>query len=63
MVGWHHRLQEIVKDREAWCAAVMGLQRMEHNRQTEQQQMSGYPGAFPKLISLTNSAVFERTLL
>ena len=33
MVGWHHRLngyefeqlQEIVKDRETWCAAVHGV--------------------------------------
>ena len=34
MVGWHHRLNgnmnlsklwEIVKDREAWCAAVNGI--------------------------------------
>ena len=28
MVGWHHRLnglQEIVKDREAWHAAVHGV--------------------------------------
>jgi len=38
-VGWHHRLngheleqtEETVKDREAWCAAAHGLQRVGHD--------------------------------
>ena len=25
------KLREMVKDREAWCTAVMGLQRVEHD--------------------------------
>ena len=33
-------LWEIVKDREAWHAAVMGLQRARHDLATEQQQKS-----------------------
>ena len=33
------KLREMVKDREAWCTAVMGWQRVRHDRVTEQQQM------------------------
>ena len=32
------KLQEIVKDREAWYATVHGLQSVGHNLATEQQQ-------------------------
>ena len=33
------KFQEVVKDREAWCAAVHGLQRDRHDSVTEQQQI------------------------
>ena len=33
------KLQETLKDREAWWAAVRGLQRVRHNLATEQQQL------------------------
>ena len=34
------KLQEMVKDREGWCAAVHGSQRVRYNSATEQQQMN-----------------------
>ena len=34
------KLQELVKDREAWRAAAHGLQRVRHNLPTEQQEVS-----------------------
>ena len=39
------KLQEIVKDREAWCTVVMGLQRVGHDLATEQrqQQLAYFP--------------------
>ena len=41
------KLQETVKDREAWCAESMESKRAGHDLVTEQQQMA--------LISLTGS--------
>ena len=46
MVEWNHRLNgsmslskfwELMKDREAWRAVVMGSQRVRHDLATEQQ--------------------------
>ena len=34
------KLREIVKDREAWRAAVQGSQRIRHDLATEQQQQA-----------------------
>ena len=40
MVGWHHLLNghefEIVKDREAWRAAVLGVAKSQTQLMTEQ---------------------------
>ena len=45
------KLQEIVKDREVWCAIACGLQRVGHDLATQQvtltdsneQEVKGYP--------------------
>ena len=34
------KLQEMAKDREAWCVQSMGLQRVGRDLATEQQQVS-----------------------
>ena len=67
MVGWHHRLngrslsklQKIVKDREAWCAAVHSRTLKEsdvteqlNNKEvtTRSPQLSSTPSTFTPLI-------------
>ena len=47
-VGWHHqsmdmslsKCQEIVKDRETWCATVHGIAKSQTQLATEQQLLS-----------------------
>ena len=47
------KLQESVKDREAWCAAVCGISRVGHDSVTEQQQ----------LINLISPYTYKDTVL
>ena len=46
-------LQEMVKDREDWCAHFMGLQRVGHDLVTKQQQQCKY----------TTSVQFSRSVV
>ena len=43
------KLQEMAKNQEAWHAAAHGLQRVEHNLETEQQQQSLFERKSKKL--------------
>ena len=42
VAGQHHRLQQTVKDREAWHAVVHRLQRVGHDLATEHQSIRGH---------------------
>ena len=42
------KLQEMMRDREARCAVVMGLQRVGHDWATEQQQQHVTVWTFPE---------------
>ena len=48
VVGWHHRLnglgylQEIVKDREGWCAAVHGVTKSWTVKKAEHRRIDAF---------------------
>ena len=56
------KLQEIVKDREGWCAAVHVVARVRHNLASEQQQQKILVFSFlmclcPALVSDCGSSI------
>ena len=44
------KLREIVRNREAWCAAVEGLQRVRHDLATEQQHILIHISSFLRVL-------------
>ena len=47
-----NKLQEIVKDRGAWCVVVQGTQRVRHDVATEQQlQFLPYKGGLANVLN------------
>ena len=58
------KLQELVKDREAWCAVQpMGLQIVRHDLATEQQQCIFIRSTFPSLCNFRSLLVNRRNSL